>query len=74
MQYDKVVNDIVCNRDVYAEQFATASDPLKINYMVSIDMEVIAENEDTKVLAKQLKAYSEQLLKWSNHFQRMGKK
>ena len=71
MEYDKVIKGVVCNRDIYGEQF---SDQVKINYMISLEMDVIAENENTKELAKQLKNYGNQLLKWANHFEKMKPK
>lgn len=68
MIYDKNVNNVVVNRDVYGEHF---SPDIKINYMISVFGDVIVEGENPKELAKELKKISQQLEKWSNHFARM---
>ncbi len=54
------------NRDCYAEHFAEPGD-LKFNYSVSIHGDCIAENEDRKALAKELKLIAERLMKIAVH-------
>jgi hypothetical protein len=70
MIYDKKTKGIVCNRDFYGEHF---NSEIKCNYMISVDTECIAENENPKLLAKEIRGYADQLIKWANHFDKMKK-
>lgn len=55
--------------DVYAEQFA---DDVKVNRMVSINGDLVLENEDPQELAKELDAMANRLFQIANFVRYIG--